>query len=80
MKKLIATALVTCFSTMGGQVTLSKKAALSLLDKTEAIVYRRLRKMGGGDTMLASKLVSTSVEDRRDATFVRVSSLLDFPP
>lgn len=40
-----------------------------------ATQWAAVRRLDGGDTMKASEMLSmASVEDRRDATFIRVSS------
>ncbi|KAJ3525650.1 hypothetical protein NMY22_g10485 [Coprinellus aureogranulatus] len=77
LKKLIAASLVTRFCTLQGDIVLSRANALKLLDKTEAIVYGRLKKTDGGDIMFASKVAISNMEDRRDATFVRYECLVD---
>ncbi|KAF6747418.1 hypothetical protein DFP72DRAFT_821756 [Ephemerocybe angulata] len=51
--------------------------ALGIVERCKIEVWGRLRKLGGGDTMLASEMVQKTAEDKRDATFVRYELYTD---
>ncbi|KAF6753847.1 hypothetical protein DFP72DRAFT_813657 [Ephemerocybe angulata] len=51
--------------------------ALQIIDSAKIEVWGRLKKLGEGDTMLASNVVKKSGEDGRDATFVRYELYVD---
>lgn len=75
MMKRIAAALVTRFSEMNGELVINRATAEAILGHaTKVEVWGRLKRMGAGDTMLACEIVRANAEDRRDATFVRVSA------
>ncbi|RXW12674.1 hypothetical protein EST38_g13181 [Candolleomyces aberdarensis] len=76
----IAAALVTRFSPLETTV---REDLIPIRDMKELLStfsiesWGRLRRLEGGDTMLASQLVNMDSEDRRDATFVRYEPLVD---
>jgi hypothetical protein len=77
MQKHIAAAMVTMFSAMNeleNKPPIKIGLALCILDLSAVETCGRLRQMGAGDTMIASGIVKGNMEDRCDATFVRVRS------
>ncbi|KAJ2936589.1 hypothetical protein H1R20_g502, partial [Candolleomyces eurysporus] len=76
----IAAALVTRFSpidTALSQDLIPVRTMKQLLSTFAVESWGRLRRLEGGDTMLASELVNIDSDDRRDATFVRYEPLVD---
>ena len=71
----IAGALVTRFSPLDvkQEDLIPIQRIKELLVQSEIESWGRLRRLEGGDTMLASETVKLESEDRRDATFVKVS-------
>lgn len=71
----LAGAIITRFSKLNGQQEdlMPMKRAKELLASSAIEGWGRLRRLKGGDTMLAAALVSQQADDRRDATYVRVS-------
>ncbi|KAF6760673.1 hypothetical protein DFP72DRAFT_804472 [Ephemerocybe angulata] len=49
----------------------------TLLSACAIEAWGRLRRIEGGDTMLASEVVNTTAEDRRDATWVKYQVYVD---
>ncbi|KAF6755262.1 hypothetical protein DFP72DRAFT_811944 [Ephemerocybe angulata] len=78
MRRRLAAALITRYSDLAtGKPTFDLSAALEILDSSSLEVWGRLKRLGEGDTMLASKVVKGNAEDRRDATYVRYELLVD---
>ncbi|KAJ2933061.1 hypothetical protein H1R20_g4052, partial [Candolleomyces eurysporus] len=76
----IAAALVTRFSpvdTAASQDLIPVRTMKQLLSTFAIESWGRLRRLEGGDTMLASELVNLDSDDRRDATFIRYEPLVD---
>lgn len=65
---------MTRYSKMSGELVFDRTTAKQILNLATSVeVWGRLKKTGAGDIMLASEVVKANMEDRRDATFVRVS-------
>jgi hypothetical protein len=73
----VAVAMVTMFSAMNeleNKPPIKIGLALRILDLSAVETCGHLRRMGAGDTMIASGVVKGNMEDRHDTTFVRVRS------
>ncbi|TEB26702.1 hypothetical protein FA13DRAFT_1756223 [Coprinellus micaceus] len=79
LRTTLAKALVTRFSALDATkddlIPLERAKELLLASEIEG--WGRLRRLGGGDTMLANAFVSQQADDRRDATFIRFDPLVD---
>ncbi|KAF5319954.1 hypothetical protein D9611_011078 [Ephemerocybe angulata] len=75
MKRRVAVALVTRFSKPNGDLVIDVATALRLLDESVVEMWGRVKRLEGGDTMLASEVVTTNAEDRRNASYVRYEFL-----
>jgi hypothetical protein len=64
----VATHLATRYGT-------TKKVVRKYFKVKNLEQWRQVRRLGSGDVMTAASMVKTSANDRRDATFVRVSTL-----
>ncbi|KAJ2924138.1 hypothetical protein H1R20_g12962, partial [Candolleomyces eurysporus] len=77
MKSRIAAALVTRFTDADGNAKINVSTATQILELSTIDMWGRLKRLGEGDTMLASEVVRQKSEDRRDATYVRYEQLVD---
>ena len=71
LRNRIAVHLVTRYN-------LTPAAARRLVHPMATELFGRLRRLHDGDTMNASSLSRGSHDDHRDATYIRVSSILQF--
>jgi len=78
LRQRISAYLITLWSGDDQSNLIPTRKIHTILDTAKVEVWGKLRRTGGGDTMLASKVVTSNAEDRRDATWVRVRVLITY--